>query len=65
MELNACHIFKILFLQASGRYKDLLPIQRQWIILPFMHSESLPDQEQCVRLAEEVRDETQAFEDAD
>lgn len=49
----------------SGKYKDLLPIQRQWIILPFMHSENLADQEMCVRLAEEMRDETQALDDAD
>lgn len=49
----------------TGRYKELLPIQRQWVILPFMHSENLADQETCVRLAEEVKEETQAMEDAD
>lgn len=52
-------------MQATGRYKNLLPIQRQWAILPFMHSENLADQEECVRLAEEVHEETKALEDAD
>ena len=52
-------------MQATGRYKKLLPIQRQWVILPYMHSEVLADQEECVRLAEEVQQETESLKDAD
>lgn len=41
-------------LVAGDRYKQLLPVQRVWAVMPFMHSEELADQEDCVRLFEEL-----------
>ena len=35
---------------AQGFDKELLPIQRQFIYLPFEHSENLCDQHQCIEL---------------
>jgi uncharacterized protein (DUF924 family) len=35
---------------AQGFDKELLPIQRQFIYLPFEHSENLRDQHQCIEL---------------
>ncbi len=35
---------------AQGFDKELLPIQRQFIYLPFEHSENLTDQHQCIEL---------------
>ncbi len=35
---------------AQGFDKELLPIQRQFIYLPFEHSENLTDQHQCLEL---------------
>lgn len=35
---------------ANGFDQELLPIQRQFIYLPFEHSENLADQHQCIKL---------------
>lgn len=31
-------------MQASGKDKELIPLQRHWVYTPFQHSESLTDQ---------------------
>ena len=49
-------------LQDSGKYKELKPVQRVWAFMPFMHSEILSDQERCVHLFEELRDEGKEME---
>lgn len=36
-----------------------------WLVLPFMHSEDLADQEECVRLAEALLADAQAVPGAD
>ncbi len=36
--------------------KELLPIQRQFVYLPFEHSESLADQHQCIELYSTLKD---------
>lgn len=46
----------------SGRIKDLKPIQRVWVFMPYMHSEALSDQEQCVQLFKGLRDDGAAME---
>lgn len=40
----------------KGFDKELLPIQRQFIYLPFEHSESLADQHQCIELYSTLKD---------
>lgn len=37
----------------SGSYKQLPPDRVQWLVMPFMHSERLADQERCVELCKE------------
>ena len=52
----------------SGRYKQLPAEQVCWLVMPFMHSEKLADQERCVELCKEhgLDDQTSyAFEHAD
>ena len=39
-----------------GFDKELLPIQRQFIYLPFEHSENLGDQHQCIELFSTLKD---------
>lgn len=41
---------------AQGFDKELLPIQRQFIYLPFEHSENLTDQHQCIELFSTLKD---------
>ena len=41
---------------AQGFDKQLLPIQRQFIYLPFEHSENLADQHQCIELFSMLKD---------
>jgi uncharacterized protein (DUF924 family) len=36
--------------------KELLPIQRQFVYLPFEHSENLADQRQCIKLFSTLKD---------
>ncbi|TAD76434.1 MAG: DUF924 domain-containing protein [Oscillatoriales cyanobacterium] len=40
-----------------GFDRELLPVQRWFFYLPFEHSESLTDQETCLRLWEDLRDD--------
>lgn len=35
-------------LVASGTDRQLAPIQRVWVYMPFMHSEELADQDECI-----------------
>lgn len=53
-------------LVAAGRDKNLPPIRRWFVFMPFMHSESLIDQERAVALFAGLRREAQepAFEHA-
>jgi uncharacterized protein (DUF924 family) len=53
-------------LVGSGRDKNLPPIRRWFVFMPFMHSESLLEQERSVALFEGLRREAQesAFESA-
>ncbi|MGE5465797.1 MAG: DUF924 family protein [Ignavibacteria bacterium] len=53
-------------LVASGRDKNLPPVRRWFVYLPFMHSESVIEQERSVALFEALRRETKesAFESA-
>ncbi len=39
-----------------GFDKELLPIQRQFIYMPFEHSENLADQHQCIELVSTLKD---------
>lgn len=41
---------------AQGFDKELLPIQRQFIYLPFEHSENLANQHQCIELFSTLKD---------
>ena len=38
----------------SGRWLELKPIQQSFVVLPYMHSEKLEDQQECVRLCGEI-----------
>jgi len=49
-------------LVARGDIKKLKPIQRSWVHLPFMHSESLEDQDECVRLYGDMLAEVQQLQ---
>jgi uncharacterized protein (DUF924 family) len=40
----------------NGFDRELLPIQRQFIYLPFEHSENLTDQHQCIKLFSTLQD---------
>ena len=40
----------------NGFEQELLPIQRQFIYLPFEHSENLADQHQCIKLFSTLQD---------
>jgi uncharacterized protein (DUF924 family) len=40
----------------NGFDQELLPIQRQFIYLPFEHSENLADQHQCIKLFSTLQD---------
>lgn len=40
----------------KGLDQELLPIQRQFIYLPFEHSENIVDQHQCVELFSKLKD---------
>lgn len=53
-------------LVSSGRDKNLLPIRRWFVFMPFMHSESLLEQERSVALFAALRREAQeaAFDSA-
>ncbi len=42
---------------AQGFDKQLLPLQRQFVYLPFEHSENLEHQHQCVELFSTLKDE--------
>lgn len=46
----------------SGAHKSLVPVQRLWICLPFMHSEKLENQQKCLDLYKEILDECTAME---
>lgn len=48
--------------QSSGALKELKLFMRTWVQLPFMHSENLADQEECVRLYQELQRDAQAVE---
>jgi len=52
-------------LVAAGKHKELKFFERVWVQLPFMHSENLADQEQCVQLYEDLVAEMQAMADAE
>ncbi len=41
----------------KGFDKKLLPIERIFFYLPFMHSENLEDQQECIRIYRELADE--------
>lgn len=45
-----------------GHDRDLAPIRRRFLYLPFEHSESLPDQKYCVRLFEQAGDDPEGLE---
>ena len=47
--------------QASGRDRQLKPIERVWVYMPFMHSEAVADQEECVRLFNAMGEEAAAM----
>ena len=49
-------------MQESGKHKSLVPFQRMWVLLPFMHSEKLEDQEECVRCFDELVKECREME---
>lgn len=50
---------------ANGLDKDLLPIQRQFIYLPFEHSENLTHQHQCLELFSTLKDEPECVSSVD
>jgi len=45
-----------------GHDQSLSPIRRRFLYLPFMHSESLPDQKHCVRLFEAAGDDPEGLD---
>jgi len=45
-----------------GHDLGLSPIRRRFLYLPFMHSESLPDQKHCVRLFEAAGDDPEGLD---
>lgn len=45
-----------------GHDRALPPIRRRFLYLPFMHSESLPDQRYCVRLFEAAGDDAEGLD---
>lgn len=49
-------------MQESGQHKNLVPFQRMWVLLPFMHSEKLEDQDECVRCFDELVKECREME---
>jgi uncharacterized protein (DUF924 family) len=50
---------------ANGFDTQLADEQKLFLYMPFMHSESLPDQERCVRLFEALRGDDTAIEHRD
>lgn len=50
---------------AKGFDKELLPIQRQFIYLPFEHSENRRDQHQCLELFSTLKDEPECASGVD
>lgn len=44
-------------LVASGKDRELTPQERTFIYMPYMHSESLADQDECMRLFRAMADE--------
>lgn len=49
-------------LVAGSGVTSLKPIERVWVFMPYMHSETLEDQQECVRLFEELVGECEQLE---
>lgn len=45
------------WLIGDGMDDEMIKVQREFVYMPFMHSENLPDQDYCVQLFEKLGDE--------
>jgi uncharacterized protein (DUF924 family) len=50
---------------ANATYKQLLPVMRTFVFLPYMHSEELADQDECVKLYQELQIAAQSMENGE